>query len=215
MKIKVEKEYPYRITEFKPNQIKDFGLKVIAEIESSEIQYDNQNLNTFFYTIEKECKDKHIWILFGSKDKKSWIPLQAGSKTKNVTEEIRNDFSCMFPYDEKKNKKSWNSCFYKSVMEIDYGLERKYQKYRQIKDMCKWLGIAIFVNESKLKDVNDGSGISKYQKAECDIAVKLKPLLWNPAPNSSTGQGERAYLKSKHNLVLQKVDLNNGKNRTN
>jgi len=191
MKIKVEKEYPYGITEFKPNQIKDFGLKVIAEIEASEIQADNQNMRKFFYTIKKKCSDKHIWILFGSNDKNSWIPLQAASKTKNVAEEIRNDFLCMIPYNRDNSTKSWDSHFYKSVMDIDYGRERKYQKYRKIRNMCKWLGIAIFENENKLEEVNDNSGISKYQKAECDIAFELKPMLWNPAGKEFT------YLKHK------------------
>lgn len=206
MKIKITKKYPYGIEEFKTDKITELGLKIIAEIKTSDIQADNHTMNAFLDVINKKCDDNHIWFLFGSNDKTSWIPLQAASKTNNVTEEIRNDFLCMFPYNRDNSTKSWDSHFYESVMEIDYGLERKCQKYRKIKDMCEWLGIAIYENEDQLVDFNDGSGINKFQKVECDIALKLKPLLWNPAGKEFT------YLKSKDKTVLQAEDLNNAEN---
>ena len=95
---------------------------------------------------------------------------------------------------EEKQSKPWNSYFYKSVMDIEYGSDLQCQKYGKIKGMCNFLAIAILENEKSLKGKKNGSDISDYQKVECDIAYKLKPLLWNPIGKEFT------YLKSKTNF---------------
>lgn len=143
--------------------------------------------------IKNECADSHIWVLYGSNDKENWIPLQAASRSsENIVSEIRTDFLCMTPFDEARDSKNWDSYFYNSVMQIRYGSDTKCQKYQKMKNMCNYLAIAILISEESLDEdekVKDRI-ISKYQKKECDIALKIKPLFWNPAGKEFT------YIKS-------------------
>lgn len=41
--------------------------------------------------------------------------------------------------------------------------------------MCKYLAVAILSDEESLAEL-DNEIISKYQKKECDIALKVKPF---------------------------------------
>ena len=188
----MEKKEPNELSEFKSKEINELGLNIVAEIEASDISYKNNALHEFFRTVSKKCNKKNVWVLFGSNDKETWYPLQAAS-AKNIVKEIKDDFKCMLPYDKKQDKPKWDSYFYKNVMEIDYGLERKCQKYRKIREKYKFFAIAVLKNEEGLEEkIEPNFGINGYQKAECDLACKLKPLLWNPNPFTN----EKGYLES-------------------
>lgn len=139
-----------------------------------------------FNEIDQKCKNSHVWALYGSIDNSNWIPLQVASKReKNVISEIKSDFLCMTSYDKERDLKDWNSYFYTSVMKVKYGFDVKCQKYQKMREMCKYLAVAILSDEESLAEL-DNEIISKYQKKECDIALKVKPLFWNPAGREFT-----------------------------
>lgn len=186
MKLEVAPEFPYGLKLYNTEQIKEIGLKILHVIETSEIEYGTDALSEFFKDIEDNCKDSHVWVLYGSNDNENWIPFQAASKSsESVISEIKTDFNCMTSYDENKDLKNWNSYFYNSVMEIKYGFDARCQKYQKMKEMCKYIAVAILIDESALVEPKGGM-ISKYQKKECDIALEIKPLFWNPAGNEFT-----------------------------
>lgn len=193
MKSNVENGFPYGLNQYNESEISKIGLKIIHIIETTKIKYDSSELNELLYNIKNECADSHIWVLYGSNDKENWIPLQAASRSsENVVSEIRTDFLCMTPFDEVRDLKNWDSYFYNSVMQIRYGSDAKCQKYQKIKNMCTYLAIAILISEESLDEDGEVKDriISKYQKKECDIALKIKPLFWNPAGKEFT------YIKS-------------------
>lgn len=193
MKLNVENGFPYGLNQYDESEISKIGLKIIHIIETTKIKYNSSELNELLNNIKNECADSHIWVLYGSNDKENWIPLQAASRSsENVVSEIRTDFLCMTPFDEARDSKNWDSYFYNSVMQIRYGSDAKCQKYQKMKNMCNYLAIAILISEESLDEdekVKDRI-ISKYQKKECDIALKIKPLFWNPAGKEFT------YIKS-------------------
>ncbi len=193
MKLNVENGFPYGLNQYNESEISKIGLKIIHIIETTKIKYNSSELNELLNNIKNECADSHIWVLYGSNDKENWIPLQAASRSsENIVSEIRADFLCMTPFDEARDSKNWNSYFYNSVMQIRYGSDAKCQKYQKMKNMCNYLAIAILSSEESLDEdekVKDRI-ISKYQKKECDIALKIKPLFWNPAGKEFT------YIKS-------------------
>lgn len=155
-------------------------------IETLEIEYNMAALNMMFNEIDQKCKNSHVWALYGSIDNSNWIPLQVASKReKNVISEIKSDFLCMTSYDKERDLKDWNSYFYTSVMKVKYGFDVKCQKYQKMREMCKYLAVAILSDEESLAEL-DNEIISKYQKKECDIALKVKPLFWNPAGREFT-----------------------------
>ncbi len=197
MQLIVEENFPYGLSIYKKEQIEEIGLKMIdSSIQASDIEYDTEAMSTFFSDIEINCKKHHVWALFGSNDKTNWIPLQAASCTAgDVVNEIKKDFLCMTSI-EARDTKTWNSYFFKSVMNIDYGLDSKCQKYREIKKLCKYFSIAVLVNESELEGCSDNL-VTKYQKAECNIALTVKPLLWKPFGKEYT------YLNSMPNSSSQ------------
>ncbi len=179
MKLNVETEFPYGLNQYSEDEITKIGLKIIHIIETSKIEYDTEELKKLFDDINKECKNSHVWALYGSDNKKNWIPLQVASRNSgNVINEIRTDFLCMTSFDKKKDLKNWNSYFYNSVMQIRYGFDAKCQKYQKMKKICNYLAIAILINEESL---DENEKVTKYQKKECDIALKIQPLFWNPA----------------------------------
>lgn len=193
MKLNVENGFPYGLNQYNESEISKIGLKIIHIIETTKIKYNSSELNELLNNIKNECADSHIWVLYGSNDKENWIPLQAASRSsENIVSEIRTDFLCMTPFDEARDSKNWDSYFYNSVMQIRYGSDTKCQKYQKMKNMCNYLAIAILISEESLDEdekVKDRI-ISKYQKKECDIALKIKPLFWNPAGKEFT------YIKS-------------------
>lgn len=193
MKSNIENRFPYGSNQYKESEISRIGLKIIHTIETTKIKYNSAELNNLFNDVQEECADSHIWVLYGSDNKENWIPLQVASRNSgNVVSEIRTDFLCMTPFDEARDLKNWDSYFYKSVMQIKYGSDAKCQKYQKMKDMCNYLAIAILESEESLdedKKVKDQM-LSKYQKKECDIALQIKPLFWNPAGKEFT------YIKS-------------------
>lgn len=83
----------------------------------------------------------------------------------NVISGIKGDFLCMTSYSEKKDLKQWSSYYYDSVLKIKYGFDAKCQKYQKMKEMCKYLAVAILTDEETLAEIKDKS-ISKYQKKE-------------------------------------------------
>lgn len=191
MKLNVETKLPYDINQYDEKEINEMGLKIIHIIETSKIEYNTKELKMLFVDIKEKCVNSHVWVLYGSDNKEKWIPLQAASKnSKNVISEIRRDFLSMTSFDEKRDLKNWNSYFYNSVMEIRYGYDSKCQKYQKMKNMCNYLAIAILDPDKEKslienEKVKDGI-ISKYQKIECDIALDIKPLFWNPAGKEFT-----------------------------
>ena len=187
-----KKNYPYGLTEYGIDIIISKGLTIVATIETDKINDNSEELKRFFGNINKECKSKHIWILFGSNDdndRKTWIPFQVASCT-DVVKEIKNDFSCMFVKKNHENRVLKSYFDKKEIMKIECGVDTKCQKYRKVKNGCKYLAVAVLEDENNLKQ--DGVFyISKYQKAECDIACELKPLLWNPVKK------EHIYVRNK------------------
>ena len=189
MKLNIEAKFPYGLKKYNESEINEIGLKVIHTIETSRIEYNTKELNELFNGIKEKCKDRHVWALYGSDDQKNWIPLQVASRNSgNIIDEIRTDFLCMTSFDEKKDLKNWNSYFYNSVMEVRHGFNTKCQKYQKMREMCCYLSIAVLIGEDSLDEtMEDSDGIvSKYQKKECDIALKIKPLFWNPAGKEFT-----------------------------
>ena len=198
MKFDDENCSTYGLNQYNESQISEIGLKIIYTIETTKIKYNSSELNDLFDNIKNKCANSHIWTLYGSDNKENWIPLQVASRNSgNVVSEIRGDFLCMTPFDEARDLKNWNSYFYNSVMQIRYGFDAKCQKYQKMKNMFKHLAIAILISEESLDE--DGKSkdriISKYQKKECDIALKIKPLFWNPAGK------EFIYIKSINSSV--------------
>lgn len=186
MKLDVTPIFPYSLNQYNENEIKKIGLKIIHVIQTSEIEYNTKSLNELFDDIDKECVNSHVWALYGSNDKINWIPFQVASRSsENVISEIKTDFLCMTSFDEKRDLKDWNSYFYKSVMKMKYGFDAKCQKYQKMKEMCNYLAVTILINEESLVEHKDRI-ISKYQKKECDIALMIKPLFWNPAGKEFT-----------------------------
>lgn len=186
MKKNVEFIFPYGAEIYNEGQINRIGLEIIYIIETSEIEYNTAALNMMFNKIDQKCKNSHVWTLYGSIDNSNWIPLQVASKReKNVISEIKSDFLCMTSYDKERDLKDWNSYFYTSVMKVKYGFDVKCQKYQKMREMCKYLAVAILSDEESLAEL-DNEIISKYQKKECDIALKVKPLFWNPAGREFT-----------------------------
>lgn len=184
MELKVDSKFPYGLNQYNKNEIEKIGLKIIHVIETSEIEYNTEALKKLFDDIDKECVNSHVWALYGSNDENNWIPFQVASRSsKNVISEIKADFLCMTSFDEKRDLKVWKSYFYKSVMKMKYGFDAKCQKYQKMKEMCKYLAVTILINEESLVEHKD---ISKYQKKECDIALMIKPLFWNPAGKEFT-----------------------------
>ena len=202
MKSNIENRFPYGSNQYEESEISRIGLKIIHTIETTKIKYNSAELNNLFNDIQEKCADSHIWVLYGSDNKEHWIPLQVASRNSgNVVSEIRTDFLCMTPFDEARDLKNWDSYFYKSVMQIKYGSDAKCQKYQKMKDMCNYLAIAILESEESLdedKKVKDQM-LSKYQKKECDIALRIKPLFWNPAGKEFT------YIKSLQLPVHQTI----------
>ena len=193
MKLNVENCFPYGLNQYNESEISKIGLKIIHTIETTKIKYNSFELNELLNNIKKECVHSHVWVLYGSDNKEDWIPLQVASTiSENVVREIRTDFLCMTPFDEVRDSKNWDSYFYNSVMKIRYGFDAKCQKYQKMKNMCNYLAIAILINEESLDEDEKVKNriISKYQKIECDIALKIKPLFWNPAGKEFT------YIKS-------------------
>ncbi len=147
-------------------------------------------MKTFIKSINEQCSEKHLWVLFGSNDREKWIPFQVASKKTNIASEIRTDFLCMTSFDEQRNKKKWRSYYHDSVMEIEYGHDTKCQKYGITRRLCSYLAVVVISNEHLIDETKD-TGITKYQIKECELAQELEPLLWNPAGK------EYAYLNSK------------------
>ena len=193
MKLNVENCFPYGLNKYNESEISKIGLKIICTIETTKIKYNSPELKELFNNIKEKCADSHVWVLYGSNDKENWIPFQVASRNSgNIVSEIRTDFLCMTPYDESRDLKNWDSYFYNSVMEIKYGFDAKCQKYQKMKNMCNYLAVAILNSEEALDEgekVKDQI-ISKHQKKECDIALEIKPLFWNPAGK------EFIYIKS-------------------
>lgn len=75
MKEKVGSRYPYGVNQYDEKAISEMGLEIIGDIECSKIEYDNEELKTLFKCIREKCGDRHVWVLYGSDDKKTWIPL--------------------------------------------------------------------------------------------------------------------------------------------
>ena len=179
MRSNINGTFPYGLTQYDEGEIEKIGLKIIHTIETSKIKYGSRELNDLFDVVKRECGKSHVWVLYGSDEREKWLPFQVASRTsENVISEIRTDFLCMTPYDENRDLKHWNSYFYNSVMEVKYGYDAKCQKYKKMKEMCKYLAIAILKDEDQL---DENEIITKYQKKECDIALEIKPLFWNPA----------------------------------
>lgn len=186
MKLTVDSVFPYGLERYNEAQIKDLGLKIIHIIDTSKIEYNTEELNNLFKDIDSKCNNSHVWALYGSIDKSNWIPLQVASRReKNVISEIKSDFLCMTSFNKERDLKDWNSYFYTSVMKVKYGFDAKCQKYQKMREMCKYLAVIILVDEEVLIEPNNIK-ISKYQKKECDIALKVKPLFWNPAGSEFT-----------------------------
>lgn len=179
MRTIVEQKFPFGLRQYLENDLEQIKLKIVQCIETVEINNTSPVLQVFFSGIEKTCKDKHLWVLLGSDDKKSWIPLQLASRNRyDVIGEIKTDFQCMIPFDKNVDKRTWKSYFHRDVMKIEYGKDAKCQKYGKIRELCKYLAVAILDDEESLVECEM---ISKYQKKECDLAKVMKPLLWNPA----------------------------------
>lgn len=203
MKKNVGKEFPYGLKQYTEENMKSNGLCIIQTIESTKIHYDSPKLAEFIKNIKEKCSDKHVLVLFGSNDTINWIPLQAASKTsENVAGEIRTDFLRMTPFDEKKDIVKWNSYFYNSVMEIKNGFDDKCQKYQKMKSMCKYLAVAILDNEELQCTDCESYTLSKYQMKECDIALDIEPLFWNPFGK------ERTYIESKFGESVNENEKN-------
>ena len=189
-KLDVTDKFPYGLTIYDEKGIGKSGLKIIYTIETAKIEHDSAELNDLINNVKEKCKNRHVWVLYGSNERKGrWIPLQIASKTSgDVVDEIKSDFLCMIPFDETRDLKNWNSYFYKSVMKMRYYTSTRFQKYQKMKNMCKYLAIAILDDEGLLNAVEKvkSDTISEYQKRECDIALKIKPLFWNPAGKEFT-----------------------------
>ena len=77
----IDNPFPFGLESYLLNEkgIANKGLQIIVQIRSKSI-YDNSNeLNEFFNIIDSKCKDKRLWVLFGSDDSKRWLPLQLAS----------------------------------------------------------------------------------------------------------------------------------------
>ena len=186
MKLGVDSVFPYGLTQYNEKDMEEIGLEIIHIIQTAEIEYNTTALKELFVDIDEKCVNSHVWALYGFNDQNNWIPFQVASRSsKSVISEIKTDFLCMTSFDENRDLKNWNSYFYKSVMEMKYGFDTKCQKHRKMKEMCNYLAVTTLSNEQSLVEAKDNI-ISKYQKKECDIALKIKPLFWNPAGKEFT-----------------------------
>lgn len=81
MKYLIDKPFPFGLEKYLLNEegINGKGLEIIAQIQSETICDNSNELKKFFDIIDSKCKDKRLWVLFGSDDSKSWLPLQLAS----------------------------------------------------------------------------------------------------------------------------------------
>lgn len=191
MQMKLDSEFPFGLDAYLLNQeeITEMGLKIISQIESKDICDNSDALKNLFGKIDLECKGRHLWVLLGSKDSESWLPLQLASiwaEKKDVRYEIKSDFKRMIPFNSKT--RVWSSKYHGKIMEVEVGRDVYYQKYAKLREKTKYLAVAILSNEKELKQPNN-TKISKYQLKEIELAEELKPLIWNPSP------AEKKYYK--------------------
>lgn len=188
----IDKDFPFGLEEFLlcQKEIENRGLQIIVQIEAKHITQDSDELKALFEVIESKCKNKRLWVLFGSDDSKNWLPLQVASvfaEKSDIRSEIKKDFIRMTPYDPDKDVKEWRSKFYGAIMEVKIGQDVVCQKYSTLRKKCFNFAIAILEKEEYCNE--DVEIISKYQKKEIELAYELKPLIWNPSPI------EKKYIK--------------------
>lgn len=185
MECLIDSPFPFGLEECLLNEegITSKGLKIIAQIQSESICDNSNELKKFFNIIDSECKDKRLWVLFGSDNNKRWLPLQLASvsaEKKDIRYEIKSDFKRMIPFNPKTDVRKWTSKFHGYIMNVEIGRDIYCQKYAKLREKTKILAVAILINE-QYADI-DNSIITKYQKKEIDLANELKPLIWNPSP---------------------------------
>lgn len=189
----IDNPFPFGLERYLLNEkgIANKGLQIIVQIRSETI-YDNSNeLTEFFNIIDSKCKDKRLWVLFGSDDSKRWLPLQLASvyaEKKDIRYEIKSDFKRMIPFNPETDVREWTSKFHGKIMEVEIGRDIYCQKYAKLREKFIFLAVAVLTKE-EYADTDNGI-ITKYQKKEIDLAYELKPLIWNPSPQ------EMKYLNS-------------------
>lgn len=194
MEYLLDKDFPFglEMKMISKEDIEANGLQIIDKIEGKEIIQDSKKLKSFFEIIESKCKNKRLWVMLAgeNEDSQNWLPLQIASIfaiNSDVVKEIKRDFRRMIPFDEKNDKKGWNSKFYNNIIEVKNGLDIVCQKYSKLREKCPYFAVAILKEENYGNDTDEI--ISKYQKKEIELAYNFEPLIWNPSPI------EKKYLK--------------------
>lgn len=193
MKYLIDNPFPFGLEKYLLNEkgIISKGLKIIAQIQSETICDNSNELKDFFDIIDSKCKDKRLWVLFGSDDSKRWLPLQLASvygDEKDIRYEIKSDFKRMIPFNPETDVREWNSKFHSRIMEVEIGRDIYCQKYAKLREKSTFFAVAILAKE-EYADI-ENSIITKYQKKEIELAYELKPLIWNPSPQ------EKKYLNN-------------------
>lgn len=171
-----DSEYPYGCREIDLDiyDKENSGLNVLCQFNKEDIQ-DADKREWLFKEIKEGCKEKNVWALLGRIKNKRWICLQVASAS-NISKEIISDIECMLPL-TSKDTKPWKSQFHKNVFVVQYGLDVRCQKYRDM--FYRFHNFCIIIIEPKtyLKDTNKTYDQVKY--SEVKYAYDTQALYWN------------------------------------
>ncbi|WP_394526889.1 hypothetical protein [Lacrimispora sp. JR3] len=171
-----DSEYPYgcREIDLKAYNKENTGLGVLCQFSKGDILDENER-KKIFKNIKSGCKEKKVWALLGGTEKNQWICLQVASAS-NISEEIISDIKCMLPI-TSKDTRPWKSQFHEKVFVVQYGLDVRCQKYRDMFERFSSFSIIIIEPKTYLKDSNNIYNSVKY--AEVKYAYDTQALYWN------------------------------------
>lgn len=166
-------DYGCRKIDLKAYDKENSGLRVLCQFSQGDI-LDHNKRKEIFENIKVGCKEKKVWALLSEIEKNQWICLQVGSSS-NISKEIISDIKCMLPL-TPQDTRQWKSQFHEQVFEVQYGLDVRCQKYRDMFNRFNNFCIIIIEPKTYLEDSNTNN-LVKY--AEVKYAYDTQALYWN------------------------------------
>ncbi len=172
-------KYPYGCIELESSK----GLLKESNLEWLSDSYSKADIveksGEIFKHIRNNISDKEkkVWALLGGEKKNKWICLQVASAN-NIQKEIISDIKCMLPL-KKDDRKQWSSKFHSNIFKVQYGMDVRCQKYRDMCEHFDFFRIIVINPEEYIKGNNNGEfDLIKY--TEVKFAYETKALYWNP-----------------------------------
>ena len=169
-------EYPYGCIELEQSVLQEKYIEWFYSFKQKDIINKSEEL---LEILKKEIPDKkeNIWALFGGKNEGRWICLQVASSF-NIKKEIISDIKCMMPL-TKEDTKQWSSVFHSDIFPVQYGMDVRCQKYRDMYKRFNSFCIVVINSKKYIKD-RDIKEFDLVKYAEVKFAYDTKALYWNP-----------------------------------